>query len=71
MSRCKTKEKFNQSKPLFPLPMNTRNSLRENNLNQEIQKVFDYLFMHPSHHPLVAGPGISLTVDAPFGANHK
>jgi hypothetical protein len=27
--------------------------------------------MHPSHHPLVAGPGISLTVDDPFGANHK
>jgi hypothetical protein len=53
------------------VPMNTRNSLRENNLNQEIQEVFDYLFMHPSHHPLVAGPGISLTVDAPFGANHK
>ncbi len=29
------------------------------------------MFMHPSHHPLVAGPGISLTVDDPFGANHK
>jgi hypothetical protein len=27
--------------------------------------------MHPSHHPLVAGPGISLSVDAPFRTNRK
>ena len=28
--------------------------------------------MHPpSHDPLVAGPGISLSVDAPFGVNQN
>ena len=47
------------------------NFLQSNNLNQEVQEIFDYLFMHPSHHPLVAGPGISLSADAPFGVNHK
>ena len=34
-----------------------------NNLNLEVKEVFDYLFNYPSHHPLVAGPGINLTVD--------
>jgi hypothetical protein len=47
------------------------NFLQDKNLNQEVQEVFDYLFMHPSHHPLVAGLGISLSVDTPFGTNHK
>jgi hypothetical protein len=47
------------------------NFLQDKNLNQEVQEVFDYLFMHPSHHPLVAGPGISLSVDAPFRTNRK
>ena len=42
-----------------------------NNLNLEVKEVFDYLFNHPSHHPLVEGPGISLTVDAPYGVNCK
>ena len=42
-----------------------------NNLNLEVKEVFDYLFNYPSHHPLVAGPGISLTVDAPYGVNNK
>ena len=42
-----------------------------NNLNLEVKEVFDYLFNHPSHHPLVEGPGFSLTVDAPYGVNCK
>ena len=42
-----------------------------NNLNLEVKEVFDYLFNHPSHHPLVEGPGISLTVDAPYGASTR
>ena len=47
------------------------NFLQDNNLNQEVKAIFNYLFMHPSHHPLVAGPGISLLVDSAFGTNHK
>jgi hypothetical protein len=45
--------------------------IQVNNLNKEVKEVFDYLFNHPSHHPLVAGPGISSTVDAPYGVNCK
>jgi hypothetical protein len=47
------------------------NFIQDKNLNQEVKEVFDFLFMHPSHHPLVAGPGISLTVDTPYGVNSK
>jgi hypothetical protein len=53
---------FSEKKEIF---------IQENNLNQHTKQVFDYLFMQSCHHQLIAGPGISFTVDAPFGANHK
>ncbi len=39
-------------------------------LNQAVRDVFNYLYEHPSHHPLVSGPGISLSVDYPYSMNH-
>ena len=49
--------------------MNFLQDHKDPKLIDYVKDVFDYLFMYPSHHPFVPGPGICLAVEAPFAKN--